>query len=402
MKKKTIIFYGIPAYGHLHSNLYFTRCLAESGFWVIYYSMEPFRREIEANDCIFRAYPLKGEPDLSDGSRLLRLYRLILEYTRDMLPILLAEAEAEDPCAVIFDSLALWGRAVGTLLSVSSCSFYSIAAIGRIGDAGFRAYASGFSSVFLQNLTELPRGIRIRRELKQAYGIKKLGILPVLMNKGSRNLMGYSRSFQPGGSSFGKDYTFLGPLAVYRKRMEKNDFICLDGTVIYISLGTVFNQDEHLLEQIEKQFGSGKRTGFHIIMAWDMEKAGQKTRPVMKRLESLKHFTIRSFINQAEVMEKASLFITAGGMNSIHEALYYGVPCLFCPQQGEQRLNARQFERMGFGRILKAPENLFQEGMQAIGLKDRWNEELRNELLRTNIKEAVGQFLRQEGHERNK
>ena len=25
-------------------------------------------------------------------------------------------------------------------------------------------------------------------------------------------------------------------------------------------------------------------------------------------------------------------------MNSIHEALCFGVPCLMCPQQGEQRL----------------------------------------------------------------
>ena len=90
LPETSIFFYGIPAYGHLHSNLYLTGCLSAAGYRVVYYSMEPYRREIEANGCEFRAYPLDRDSiDASDGDKPLKLYRLILEYTRDMLPHLL-------------------------------------------------------------------------------------------------------------------------------------------------------------------------------------------------------------------------------------------------------------------------------------------------------------------------
>lgn len=80
-------------------------------------------------------------------------------------------------------------------------------------------------------------------------------------------------------------------------------------------------------------------------------------------------------------MQRASLFITAGGMNSIHEALYYGVPCLMYPQQGEQYINARQFEQLGFGRILKDPSRLEQEMIQTMKLGRQWREQWRQEML---------------------
>ena len=58
MNGKTILFYGIPAYGHIYSNLYLTKRLCEKGFRIIYYSLPPFREVIEGNGCEYRPYPL--------------------------------------------------------------------------------------------------------------------------------------------------------------------------------------------------------------------------------------------------------------------------------------------------------------------------------------------------------
>ncbi len=377
---KTILFYALPAYGHIHSNLYLTGRLAKAGFRVVYYATEPYREEIEANGGEYRAYPLGGKTiDTSDGNKLLKLYRLILEYTRDMLPVLLSEAAQEKPCHILFDSLALWGRAVGELLSVPSFSFYSIAAIDRIGGRAFFAYASGFSGGFLRYAGELPQALRIRRQLGKSYGIWKLGMLPVLMNKGSRNLMGYSRMFQPGGGKLGEDYVFLGPLSPHMKSIRTNDFICPPERLIYISLGTVFNRDRDLLREILRQFGRGKGAEFHVVMAWNIEKTD--------RIPD--NFIVRPFVNQGEILKHASLFITAGGMNSIHEALYYGVPCLMCPQQGEQLINAKRFEAMGFGRILRKKADLYREAMAAMALKNTWSGERRKKAAAVHVKAAL-------------
>ena len=577
--KGTLFFYGLPAYGHTLSNLYLAGRLAGAGFRVVYYSAEPFRENIEENGCEYRAYPMDWAAlDLTDGERILKLYRLVLEYTWRMLPKLLEQAEEERPCGVIFDSLALWGRAVGQLRGVPSFAFYSIAAIdwtwgfpgvrgggGAPADsagspAGFRkygceehregitagasgffamfrkpgnaerehgitagacappariqkrgseeredgtavgtcapparirkhsneecregiaadasgfyariqkpgkaerrdgaatdapgatarlrkhshgertggrpakdraglpvglwkyghengdarrfpvspwgkglgAYAPGFSADFLRYAGEIPGAAAYAKRLRKRYGLRDLGLLPVLMNRGDYNLCGYARLFQPGGRGFGGEYRFVGPLSVHRKIGQQNDFSCWDEDVstplIYISLGTVFHQNEEFLRTVVEQLGlrtgnrlterlektgggcpaglgGGRSRGesFRVVLVW----SGDETRAFPE------NFTVRPFVNQNEILKHAALFITAGGMNSLHEALYFGVPCLMCPQQGEQRLNARRFERLGFGKILQDSRKLRREAWECMELKKGWDEKLRRRL----------------------
>ena len=577
--KGTLFFYGLPAYGHTLSNLYLAGRLAGAGFRVVYYSAEPFRENIEENGCEYRAYPMDWAAlDLTDGERILKLYRLVLEYTWRMLPKLLEQAEEERPCGVIFDSLALWGRAVGQLRGVPSFAFYSIAAIDWIwgfprvrggggapadsagSPAGFRkygceehregitagasgffamfrkpgnaerehgitagacappariqkrgseeredgtavgtcapparirkhsneecregiaadasgfyariqkpgkaerrdgaatdapgatarlrkhshgertggrpakdraglpvglwkyghengdarrfpvspwgkglgAYAPGFSADFLRYAGEIPGAAAYAKRLRKRYGLRDLGLLPVLMNRGDYNLCGYARLFQPGGRGFGGEYRFVGPLSVHRKIGQQNDFSCWDEDVstplIYISLGTVFHQNEEFLRTVVEQLGlrtgnrlterlektgggcpaglgGGRSRGesFRVVLVW----SGDETRAFPE------NFTVRPFVNQNEILKHAALFITAGGMNSLHEALYFGVPCLMCPQQGEQRLNARRFERLGFGKILQDSRKLRREAWECMELKKGWDEKLRRRL----------------------
>ncbi len=511
--KGTLFFYGLPAYGHTLSNLYLAGRLAGAGFRVVYYSAEPFRENIEENGCEYRAYPMDWAAlDLTDGERILKLYRLVLEYTWRMLPKLLEQAEEERPCGVIFDSLALWGRAVGQLRGVPSFAFYSIAAIdwtwgfprvrgggGAPADsagspAGFRkngseerregitagasgsfamfqkpgnaerrdgtatdapgatarlrkhshaertggrpakdrgglpvglwkyghengdawrfpvspwgkglgAYAPGFSADFLRYAGEIPGAAAYAKRLRKRYGLRDLGLLPVLMNRGDYNLCGYARLFQPGGRGFGGGYRFVGPLSVHRKIGQQNDFSCwgedVSTPLIYISLGTVFHRNEEFLRTVVEQLGlrTGnrlterlERTGggcpaglgggrsrgesFRVVLVW----SGDETHVFPE------NFTVRPFVNQNEILKHAALFITAGGMNSLHEALYFGVPCLMCPQQGEQRLNARRFERLGFGKILQDPRKLRREA-----LLEKYNESLGKELIK-----GMGDFV---------
>ena len=447
--KGTVFFYGIPAYGHTLSNLYLAGRLAEAGFRVVYYSAAPFRSVIAENGCEYRPYPIDWEElDLRDGERILKLYRLILQYTWKMLPDLLCQVGKERPDAILFESLALWGRAVGELVSVPSFAFYSIAAIdwtwGRPagkGASGFRpvspwkkglgAYAPGFSAGFFRYAGELSGAVSYMRRLRGKYGLKKLGVLPVLMNRGDYNLCGYSRLFQPGGRLFGAEYRFLGPLSVHRQRVERNDFCCEESAsgqgLIYISMGTIFNENEALLQEIIRQFGrpltedrdfggsqsSGgescfgevgdfcERGGFRereafaerhfrVVLVWE----GKRRFP--------ENFIVRPFVDQNAVLCHADLFITAGGVNSIHEALYFGVPCLLCPQQGEQLLNAKKFRQLGFGRILRNPARLRQEALECMELRKSWNEKRREMMTKVSLNETLALFerLHEKGHDK--
>ncbi|MCA9911099.1 MAG: glycosyl transferase, partial [Anaerolineae bacterium] len=61
------------------------------------------------------------------------------------------------------------------------------------------------------------------------------------------------------------------------------------------------------------------------------------------------NFIVRNFVPQLEVLQRTDLFITHGGMNSVHESLWQGVPMIVIPQQAEQAFVAQQVVKHGAG-----------------------------------------------------
>jgi UDP:flavonoid glycosyltransferase YjiC (YdhE family) len=58
---------------------------------------------------------------------------------------------------------------------------------------------------------------------------------------------------------------------------------------------------------------------------------------------------VKQWVSQEQVIRQADLFINHGGVNSIHDGLYCGVPHLLIPQQAEQTFNAMQVVKSGAG-----------------------------------------------------
>ena len=64
------------------------------------------------------------------------------------------------------------------------------------------------------------------------------------------------------------------------------------------------------------------------------------------------NFIVESDVPQLEVLQRVSVFVTHGGMNSVSESLYYGVPVVVIPQMGEQAIVGRKVEELGAGLYL--------------------------------------------------
>jgi MGT family glycosyltransferase len=62
---------------------------------------------------------------------------------------------------------------------------------------------------------------------------------------------------------------------------------------------------------------------------------------------------IHRWVPQSEVLRRAALFVTHGGLNSVHDGLTLGLPLLLIPQQEEQTFNAMRVVELGAGLMLK-------------------------------------------------
>lgn len=55
---------------------------------------------------------------------------------------------------------------------------------------------------------------------------------------------------------------------------------------------------------------------------------------------------------QLDILQRATAFVSHGGMNSTMESLYYGVPMVVIPQMPEQAMTARRVDELGLGLML--------------------------------------------------
>ena len=58
---------------------------------------------------------------------------------------------------------------------------------------------------------------------------------------------------------------------------------------------------------------------------------GNKTKISLSR-RNPKNFIVKNYVPQTELLTYTKLFITHGGMNSVHEGLYNGIPLVVIPQ----------------------------------------------------------------------
>merc|ERR1712050_306223 len=72
---------------------------------------------------------------------------------------------------------------------------------------------------------------------------------------------------------------------------------------------------------------------------------------------------------QLQILEHASVFVTHGGANSMHEALQLEVPLVVVPIFGDQPSNADAVARCGAGVSFRHPLRTLSEDALSISLK---------------------------------
>ncbi len=339
-----IIWVTPPAHGHVNPTLPVVQELVQRGVQVMCYNTAEFRTQIEHAGATFRAYPDTNMTSMA-FSRLLHhghlanVTELILRTTEHLLPFLVNELVREQPDLVLFDSLALWGKMASSLVDVRAAASISHFIMDE------RQLPRGDVLPLLwQTLPKVPALLRARRRLVRRYGAAYPAARPLFPMRAGLNIVFTARALQPDTPIIDQTFRFVGPSINPQLRGEDVPFDLVQrDPVVYISLGTVHHTQAEFYRTCFEAF-TGYKARFILAVGAQMDIQSLGAIPP--------NFIVRPYVPQLAVLQRTTVFITHGGMNSVHEALYYGVPMILVPQQFEQLLNARCVETQGAGCII--------------------------------------------------
>ena len=352
-----IVFFNIPAHGHTNPTLGVVRELISRGHQVWYYSYNIMRDKIESTGAKFVScddYDMEQKLNKKDsvriGKDLAFSTKILVDTTLALDDKVIKEMKELKPDCIVADSMALWGKAVALKLNIPFVSSTTTFAFNQQS-----------AKVMKQSIGDLIKMIlSIPKTAKQVKRLKDKGypvenILDIIGSDDNIHTIVYtSPQFQPYSETFSDKYTFVGPSVrpaneEIEKKREK---------LIYISMGTVNND---MIPFYKGCISALSNTDYQVIMS-----VGN-----LVSIENLgkipENISVYTHLDQIAILEKADVFVSHCGMNSVSESLYYKVPLVMLPQTTEQKGVAERVFELGAGiKLDKTDGNSVLKGINEI------------------------------------
>lgn len=334
-----VLCLNIPAHGHINPTLGLIDGLTKQGEKIYYFSSEEYKAKIESAGAIFMSYgeqsnffvPQNKIPSNSILDDLLNRIDEVLGKS-EIIDYILSKIEGMKFDYIIYGSMFPFGNVIAQILNIPSISSFAVFAKPK---------------VFMSNQNnELIKGHKASRtyqmlytKLEDKYDIQMPPMLDLFFNKGNLNIVYTSKYFVSNIiENYDSSYMFIGP-PIY-DRNEKIEFPfekIKDKKVIYISLGTVFNNtSDTLYEVFFETFSTYK--GLVVMTAFNIDTS---------KFDIPENFIVRNYVPQSEILQYTELAITHGGMNSTSELIYKNIPFVTIPIGADQRYIAERVSELG-------------------------------------------------------
>ena len=377
-----VLVIGFPGEGHINPTLAIVEELIHKGETVVYYCAEQYRGKIERTGASFRYYEdFTSEMDvmkkIDEGHNPLEMIHRIINVTDKIVPTILREIKEEDYDYVIYDNHFIVGKIIANVLKlpkISSCTTFA-----------FNHYMSFGSMAKLDEITKssmYQACLDTMQKWEKQYNIVCNSVFDIMNQPGDITIVFTSKLYQPRAEVFDDSFIFVGPSISPRKDVSHFPIEKLKTErVIFISMGTVFNQQPKFYEKCFEAFQDMEAT---VVLA-----VGKRTDiNQFKNIPS--NFLVYNYVPQLEVLQHTDVFITHGGMNSSSEGLYFGVPLVVIPVAADQPLVAKRVEEVGAGIQLDRLQ------LTATMLREATEQVLNNKEFSQNS-HAIGQSLKEAG-----
>ena len=345
-----IAFFCIPAHGHTNPTLEVVRELIRQGHEVIYFSYSMLREKIESTGAKFIPCDeydceqnLKEEDRSRIGSDIAFSMKVLVDTTLALDEMVCRVLEERKVDCVVTDSMAVWGKAAAMKLGIPFVVSNTTFAFNKQSSQAMRPSLKELFSL----IRDMKKGNReVKRLSSKGYPFKN--VLDIISNDNKTDSIVYtSCEFQPFSETFSDKYVFVGPSIrpaeeVWEKTKEK---------LVYISMGTVDNDKVPFYKNCIEAF---KDTDYQVVMSVGNLVELSTFDPLPENI------SVFESVDQIAVLEKADVFLSHCGMNSVNESLYFEVPLVTHPGTKEQLTVAVRAEELGAGVRLEeeSPENI--------------------------------------------
>jgi len=317
--------------------------LSAGGYEIIYYNTVRFEPE-GAVGFRFRAYPDHpggySADSIGADTSYFEFGGMLAETAEQLMDFLQGEIERERPDLILHSHLALWGKLVAQCHGLPAISLFTTFVLDqRIMLPFLRKEPAGGSG-----FVNVPGAMDFYRRLKMLHTRLSLRSAPdiwdVYVNKEALNISFIPDCFQPAPELLNGSYHFAGFQDTTIRAAAAKD-------LIYMSMGTIFNKGLALFSLAIKVLSRfGNPCLLSVGPQTDLRELG----------EAPPNIRIVRNIDQKEVLQKAAVFITHGGMASVQEAIYTQTPMVVIPQIPEQKMTADKIASFGLGVRLAAAE----------------------------------------------
>ncbi|UOQ44955.1 glycosyl transferase [Halobacillus salinarum] len=380
-----VLVFNFPGEGHINPTIALVEELMQRGEDVVYYCVEDYKEKIEQTGAEFRAYEnfmpkpgtLNEDPQKLDREKLMTH---LIKGMDDVMEQELDTLKTEAYDYVIYDNNFAAGKMIADVLQlpkISSCTTFALNS--EVVSEFMKNEENQIMNIEIPQTGEVHA---ITEKWENEYGLPIRRFQDIMNQPGDMTIVYTSELYQPYAEEFDESFKFVGPSIAPRRDVEPFSFENLpEGKLIYISMGTVFNDQPELYETC---FDAFRNSEANVVMS-----VGKKIN--VEDFEDIPdNFFVHNYVPQLEVLEQADVFFTHGGMNSSSEGLYYGVPLVVLPVRGDQPIIAKRIEE------LEAGFKLDREKVTADQLKTSANRILNEPRYKENS-EKVGESLQEAG-----
>lgn len=330
-----IAVFNVPQHGHVNPTLALVSELVERGHRVSYAISAEFAPQVEeagATAVLYGTTACRSDAapeDLGAGAA------LALEDAIATLPQLATAFDADRPDLVLYDIHAWAGPALADKWGVPAIQLSPSHALYQ----GWQQELYGVQDI--SDLAAFSKFQAFLTDLRIHRSVEEFVTAP------AKSLVFVPRTFQREPDTCSERYVFVGPALSDRAFQGHWPAPAGNHPVLLVSLGSLYTARPEFYRACAQAFAD---LDWHVIMS-----VGQHIDPAS--LGPLPpHMEVHRSVPQLDILAQAAAFVTHGGMGSVMEALYHGVPLVAVPQMAEQRVNADQIARLGLGRHLPREE----------------------------------------------